>query len=432
MLPDSFSNHFRRAFADLVGARLLVALSGGADSVALLHLLSRPELRLRLCAAHVHHGVRGRDADADAAFCDQLCRSLSIPLTTQHIRIDSHPREGLEAAWRRARYQALFRAADEHEAAAVATAHHQDDIAEGVLVQLLRGAGPRALAGISPRAGLLVRPLLPWSHAALLDYLRSAELTWREDRSNLDLQHLRNRVRHEILPELEATSPRLRRHLCRLASALADDEDFFARRLEAEAPWIDPYDPEGGVPSVTIATFPTALRTRWLHAQAARLGIGRVTHRQGELFGHLLEGKLGAVTLNGRWVLRHARRRLWLEPPAKIPPYHLELAAEATAELPFPGWTISLQRAPATTGSASRWRTLLSEPDGIVVRSQLPGDTLPDGARLCQVFKKDLPRHLRRAWPILVKDDKIQWIPGFGVTTCHGGTGAWMVEVMRT
>jgi tRNA(Ile)-lysidine synthase len=159
-----FVAHFKRTFPDLVGGSVLVALSGGRDSVALLHLLGSPDLDLCLAAAHVHHGLRGVEADADAGFCRRLCEDLDVPITIVQLPEDDQRPRGGEAAWRRRRYRALLDHMANRELRAVATAHHRDDIAEGVLLQLLRGAGPRAMAGIETRnRDGVIRPLLPWN-----------------------------------------------------------------------------------------------------------------------------------------------------------------------------------------------------------------------------------------------------------------------------
>ncbi len=323
MSLDAFPRHFAESFPDLLGARLVVALSGGADSVALLHLLRDPALGLELHAVHVHHGVRGTEADADAAFCRDLAAGLGISFDLVHLRPPERLPEGREASWRRLRYEALGTVARTGGAAAVATGHHRDDVAEGVLVQLLRGAGPRALAGIAARGpGNVVRPLLPWGRGELESWLRARGIPWREDSSNASPEHLRNVVRHRVLPFLEELAPALRRHLVALAGRLADDEAFLSSELARRAAWIDPWDPEGGIPVETLAALPRALLGRWLHAQVERSGIGRATRRQAELLEEMLHrGRPGAVTLAGRWRLRRAAGRVWLEPPAPLPTY---------------------------------------------------------------------------------------------------------------
>ena len=164
MNRTEFSDHFLASFPELVGARILVAVSGGADSVALLHLLSDPILNLSLEAAHVHHGIRGDEADKDASFCEDLCRECETPCHILHLDPTEAMTAGREGTWRRLRYKVLLDLKDAGGYDAVATGHHCDDVAEGVLVQLLRGGGPRALSGIAPKTSAgVIRPLLPWT-----------------------------------------------------------------------------------------------------------------------------------------------------------------------------------------------------------------------------------------------------------------------------
>ena len=337
-----FPDHFRATFPELVGQRLLVALSGGADSVALLDLLQNEGLALDLEAAHVHHGIRGDEADRDASFCDALCAKLAIPFHLLRIESGTPLTSGREATWRRLRYGALFDLKESGNFDAVATGHHRDDVAEGVLVQMLRGGGPRALAGIAAQtASDVIRPLLPWTREELAGWLREHGIRWREDSSNRDQNLLRNRVRHELLPALEAASPSLRQHLVHLAETLSSTEAHLAHELADRAIWIDPWDPGGGVPTATICELPPPLRTRWLHAQGRMIGLERVTRGQSALFEEMIgTGSPRAVTLGGRWRLRLARGQLWLEPPREPPPFSLSLAPGETIDLALPGWHV--------------------------------------------------------------------------------------------
>jgi tRNA(Ile)-lysidine synthetase-like protein len=433
-LQQQLIRHFRETFADLVGERLVVALSGGADSVALLHLLHSPELSLTLEVAHVHHGARGQEADDDAAFCHQLSRKLGLPFHHLTLPVDDPAPEGREAAWRRLRYQALLDLAGHCRAAALATGHHSDDVAEGVVLQLLRGTGPRGLAGIATRtrAGI-IRPLLSWRHSDLVGWLEERQIAWREDSSNLDHGHLRNLVRHRLLATLEELSPQIRRHLQRLATALAEDEAYLSAELERLARWIDPWHPEGGVAVAVIRRFAPALRNRWLHAQAERSGIGKVSSAQIDHLRRLLDyGRPRAVALGGRWHLRLAHGHLWLEPPLSLPAYCLILDPADPPDLPLPGWSIKIHRSPMESPSLWRWHP----PKGkktLIVRSPQQGQSaiLPSGESLAKILCNRLPRHLRTVWPLFCIDDTIDWIPGVWQHTATGSEGSLVVEVAR-
>ncbi len=241
------------------GMRLLVAVSGGIDSVVLLDLLARlaPEWRLELEVAHFNHRLRGDDSDADEAFVQTLCAARAIPCTTSRGEVRAWARRhhlGLEAAGRALRYAFLHETARRRGCTVIATGHHAGDQAETVLDRLIRGAGLRGLAGIAPRSPLplaaapagpddaspaplwLIRPLLFASRAAIAAWAGSHGLEYREDASNRDRRLRRNRIRHELLPLLTTYNPRIEAALSRAADHLRETEAFLcaeaARVLE--------------------------------------------------------------------------------------------------------------------------------------------------------------------------------------------------------
>jgi tRNA(Ile)-lysidine synthase len=210
---------------------VLVAVSGGADSVALLRVLHavRAPGPGRLVAAHFNHGLRGADSDADQRFVTELCQSLSIEcqIGRPHSRLQTAG-EGIEAAARNARYEFLTTTAEQLGARYVATAHTADDQAETILHHVLRGtgltgvAGMRAARALSP-AVTLVRPMLDTRRSDVLDYLAALVQPFREDTSNADLQFTRNRIRRELLPLLARNySPAVVESLLRLGKLAAD------------------------------------------------------------------------------------------------------------------------------------------------------------------------------------------------------------------
>lgn len=219
------------------GDRVLIALSGGSDSVALLRLLQELERDGELIvagAAHLNHQLRA-ESSHDEQFCRELARDRGIPFraATENVRSRAERENvSIETAGRRARYDFLERAADELAADAIATGHTKDDQAETFLLRLVRGAGPRGLGGIHPRKGRLVRPVLEVSRQELREYLAVLGQPFREDASNADVSIPRNRVRHELLPFLrERFSPAISDVLAREARLARLDED----RLEEEA-----------------------------------------------------------------------------------------------------------------------------------------------------------------------------------------------------
>ena len=214
-----------------VGDTVVVAFSGGADSTALLDILSKLSgYKLRLVAAHLNHALRGAEADADQEFCRDLASHYKIPFVTRCIDVNSRAREyrlSLEDAGRQARIEFLDEVRREFGAAAVALAHHADDQAETVLMRLLRGSGMTGLSGMAYRnARGYVRPLLDVTRLEIEQYLRGLGLNWREDSSNSDTKYLRNRIRHELLPLMEKYNPSIRSSLASTAAIIAGDEAF--------------------------------------------------------------------------------------------------------------------------------------------------------------------------------------------------------------
>ena len=253
--------------------RLLAAVSGGADSTALLAALAtlRDAGELgALDACHVDHQLRAGSAE-DGDFCEGLCASLGVALQREKVVVA--PGENVQAAARRARYRALYLAADRVGAEHVATAHTRSDQAETVIHRLLRGSGARGLGGIPARRSRVVRPLLDCSRDDVLGYLRDRRLGWREDPSNASTRFLRNRIRHEILPALQALAPGVERRLARTADLLREDDralERAARRTLA-----------AGAPRVAVAALggqPAAVGRRvvrrlWLSAHGSRRGL---------------------------------------------------------------------------------------------------------------------------------------------------------------
>ena len=217
------------------GEAVLVAVSGGPDSVALLDVLAElaPRLDLRLAAAHVHHGLRA-EAEADAELARAHAERLGVAYFLERVDVRrAPPWEGLEAEARRARLAALEARARAIGADRIATGHTADDQAETVLMRLLDGAGPRGLSGMAFARDRLIRPLLASRRADVLAHLRGRGLAWADDASNRDPRIRRNRIRHEVLPYLaEVCGSAVAEALCRsaaLSRALVDDLEVRAR-----------------------------------------------------------------------------------------------------------------------------------------------------------------------------------------------------------
>ncbi len=304
------------------GDRVCVAVSGGADSTALLLALAeantglfQPEkapLGIVLSAAHVHHGLRGAEADADEAFLRELCERTGVPLTVFHVDTAARQaaeREGLEEAARELRYEALRGLMEAGAADIVVTAHTLDDQAETVVMKLLRGAWTEGLGGISsvvesggdsthvresghgaPRfvGGRIVRPLLGVRRSEVEEFLRARGQGWREDSSNADLSLTRNRVRHKLMPILREFNPAVDASLAAMAEIARDEEAFWQAETARVLPQVLlPGRPvRGGGRSVGTAVgeqscaveiarltaMPPALRRRVVRAIARSIG----------------------------------------------------------------------------------------------------------------------------------------------------------------
>jgi tRNA(Ile)-lysidine synthase len=283
------------------GDRVCVAVSGGADSVALLIALSeanreREALGVVLTAVHVHHGLRSAEADADEAFVRELCDKLGVPLVVERVNVPARQaaeREGLEEAARELRYRVFWELMKSSRADVVATAHTLDDQAETVVMKLLRGAWTEGIGGIAPAVesgvrGRIVRPLLGARRAEVEAYLRERGQTWREDATNRDVSLMRNRVRHELIPILRGFNPGIDAALARLAEIARDEEGFWQAEVAKVLPQVllQGRPIRGGgraVSTVTgnsscaveverLRTMTPALRRRVLRAAARSLG----------------------------------------------------------------------------------------------------------------------------------------------------------------
>ena len=211
------------------GERVLVAVSGGVDSVVLLDILCRlaAEYTLDLTIAHLDHGLRGEAAREDARFVAHLARKEKLALIEKKLDVAQFSKEkriGIEEGARLLRRDFLHAAADEVGAAKIALGHTQNDRGETMLFNLIRGAGPTGLVGIRPVNLSVIRPLIEVSREEILSYARSCDLPWREDRTNQDLSFSRNRIRHRILPLLREMNPRVLAALQRTADLLATEE----------------------------------------------------------------------------------------------------------------------------------------------------------------------------------------------------------------
>ncbi len=261
--------------------RLIVGVSGGADSLGLLSLLKERSLlnSVRLVAAHVNYGLRGEDSLKDEAKVRRLCKEWEIPLKTLRVSDFKRRMKKLKKSpqdfAREIRYSFFSQLARQEKAWGVAVAHHREDQAETVLDRLLRGAGARGLSGLRPvqmlelsqgRSLKVWRPLLSNSRGQIRDYLESRGITWREDKSNQGKKYRRNQIRHEILPFLSRWNPNLSETLARLGETCAAEDAFLEELLrplgrKVQSRWrASSYSCNGP----RFDKLPLALRRRWV------------------------------------------------------------------------------------------------------------------------------------------------------------------------
>ena len=277
---------------------MAVAVSGGADSVALLRLLleARAELGIVLSVVHFHHQIRGADASADERFVRQLALGFDLDFRRDSADTPAYARArqlSLEAAARSLRYAFFDRLCVGNTVQRVATAHTRDDQAETVLMRLLRGSGTKGLAGIYPAVGeppRIVRPLLEISRAELRAWLEQLGQPWREDATNLDLGFTRNRLRHEIVPLLRQLNPSLDETLGATAEIARAEEDAWSEQVRCLLPKLARSSAGERQTSLQLALLqaqPLALQRRLVraiaqqHGSAARVPPRRTGARPG-------------------------------------------------------------------------------------------------------------------------------------------------------
>jgi tRNA(Ile)-lysidine synthase len=300
------------------GARLVVAVSGGADSMVLLHALVHlmPRLGTRLHVAHIHHGLRGRSADRDAALVSTEADRYGVAVSVERLAAESRRRGTSVQVWARdARYARLEAIRKRKRAAWILTAHTQNDQAETLLLNLLRGTGPRGLAGIPPVRGRILRPLLTVSRAEIEAYAASHGVAFREDPSNRSVAYRRNRIRRQLLPLLAREyNPRIVETLAALASQVREDEAFLVAQVCALAAEAVQERKSGiRVHAGLVGAAPPALARRLFQEAFHRAGAERLglTRRHLAALAQLASHG-GRVLLPGGLVAWASAKYVWL------------------------------------------------------------------------------------------------------------------------
>lgn len=412
--------------------RLGVGVSGGADSVALLRALAdrAGELGLVQSVAHLHHGLRGAEADADLEFVREMAGRLGLPFVTARVDVAAEAArcgETLEEAARRVRYAWFRELMGTRAVDVVATAHTLDDQAETVLAKVLRGAWTAGISGIHPvvefAEGQVIRPLLATRRSEVEAYLKALGQQWREDSSNRHLTFTRNRIRHELLPVLEGWNPKLKEHLAQMAELARDEESWWTAEVARIAPQIilEGRPVRGGGRAAAggialdvrkMAALDIALQRRILRFAVEGLGLSLDFAGTEALRELALNGRAGQkCELAGglRGEKTHRELRLSIHAVA------LESTGPVDLEIPVPGEAegFGLRVRMETLGQGS----IAGEPVA-VLRAWKPGDRVQlrhsSGPRkVKEVLERMKVSGAERArWPVLEFNGRIVWMQG--------------------
>jgi len=436
------------------GTRVVIAVSGGADSVALLHLLLElaPKGEFTVAGlAHVNHQLRGAESDRDEAFCGELGIALRLPVCVERIVLDRTvlPRGGrsIEAAARQARYDALERARQVLGADLVAVGHTRDDQAETVLLKLMRGAGARGLAGIYPRKDRVIRPLIDTGRKQVRAWLADKKIAHVEDRTNADVANPRNLLRHEVLPALERWfGPSVPLVLARTAEIARADEELLAALARTHT--TSAVGNEGGRLTIrgrTTAEAPLAIRRRVLREILRAAGVPHAGFGEIEAVRAFLEGHGRRLELGGRIRLDRNGEDVVLTKKEvtrpEIRPFRYALPVPGHIWVAEAGASVTAAPGEVTIDPGDIASTAIAAPRagaGLWVRNWQAGDSMrPVGLggskKLQDLFvDRKVPRAARHSLPLVVdRNDRVIWVPGHALDESGRVTGRDGVVVLK-
>ncbi len=434
------------------GSKMVVAVSGGVDSVVLLHLLRQiaPVLDLTLTAAHLNHGIRGQAAEADQRFVEALCKTWKIPLTVDIIPPGALRDQtgSLEDVARRARLRFLRTTAEQVGASAIALGHHQDDQVETVMMALFRGAGTGGISGMLPRRGPFIHPLLTCSKEEIERYANEEKLEFVQDVSNRDLSFSRNWLRHELLPRIEAAvNPRVKEQIGQTAEILRQ-ENALLQRLTGQTFYRLAHQTKGRVtfPRDAFLDLPRALRRRLIRLayQCLTKTLKDLTFTHVAEVGKMVEKEDALGTLDLPNNIRFKREyealiftttlssdRMLDSPAVLLVPGRLLLPRRKvflTARRLTQEQSWKVKRTLLSGGAASALLVTHAFIDynkvnlPLRVRFWRPGDRMrPLGMKgrkkLQDLFvDKKIPRQQRSSWPLITDGAGIVWVPGMTVS----------------
>ena len=432
------------------GDHLVVAVSGGPDSVALLHILMglREEYQLRLTAAHLNHGLRKDEADREEFFVHRLCADMGIACVcrrTNIIELKKGKSRSLEEIGREERYRFFQETALQCGAGKIAVGHHRDDQAETLLLHLLRGSGMEGLRGILPvRDGRIIRPLLDVGRSEILEYLRLSKISYVTDSSNRSTLFLRNRIRNELIPETASRyNPRLVETLCRTAEIIRRDNDYLSEvvRQILNGWQIVPGSPDIALPVADFQSLHEAIQGRIVKCllESAASNQKDISYRHVESVLSLarrtdcrylfLDMPFGVIVERGRDVLRirkNRKQRVVGRSPEKKRGIQFEYRVNvpATVHLKEIGRIVRLDwsEKPTLEEMSDRPETAFMDYDRftlpLTLRNFRPGDRIhplgSDGTKKLKEYFIDrkIPAPRRSEIPLLVDAVSIVWIGG--------------------
>jgi tRNA(Ile)-lysidine synthase len=426
------------------GGTVIVGYSGGADSTALLHLLTRlqSEFNLRIHAAHLHHGMRP-EADDDVRVCASVCAQLGVPLHVERVDVPAlaqAARLSLEEAGRNARYTFFERLARELNAVAVALAHTRDDQIETILINLLRGTGPRGLCGMPYKRDRIIRPLLDATREQTHQYCAAQGLPTVFDSTNLDPHQLRRRVRMELIPLLRDLSPAFDRHLLRLADILENEEAWWEYEVHSlmECGSVASADAEASLQHSKIrreffTRLHPAMQRRvlreWLRAHLGTLRLPPYEILEG-IRRAALDGKRTSWQLSDTLRLTTDETALTLHAKPPDPePYEYPVELETPILIPQAGAWLEARLLPAPpptpkTTPDCAYLDADAVQGQLIVRNARRGDRfqplgMPAPKKLSDIFvDRKVPRAERGRLPLLCDAAGILWVPGYTIAAC--------------
>ena len=408
---------------------VLLAVSGGVDSMTLLHLFRfLMPIPVRLVCLHVDHRLRGAAAVEDARFVRAVAEAWGVPCFVYSLPFPPAGGNVQETA-RALRYGLFVHVAREVQATAVLTAHNFDDVVETFFLRLFRGAGPRGLGGIPivrPFFGSrLLRPLLPVRRRSIEAYASRHGVPWREDVSNRSLTYARNRIRHLLLPLVEELAPSAAHHVVRLANVLRQDEDFlegaaweFLRRQLFAFPGFLLVR-RSALATPPLPVLRRAVRLTWSELRGSRTFLA---YEDVNATLEVVLGKRRAASLpGGVTVERQGEYVLWVR-EGDANEFATAVDWPGTARIPHLGCSVRIRYPREGSGVederevACRATLFLSSDLPLVFRSRRPGDRFetPWGPREVRELLRTagVPPRLRRVWPVVEQGGRIVWVPG--------------------